>query len=93
MLATSSAGGLLRIILFEHLDRAGEVLKDTVYIHEVRVGPSWMDPIVKFLKDDILPEEKSEVEKYEEMPLGFGCLRSQVVQALLFWAVFTMYSL
>ena len=63
MLATSSAGGLLRIILFEHLDRAGEVLKDTVYIHEVRVGPSWMDPIVKFLKDDILPEEKSEAEK------------------------------
>ena len=62
-LATSSAGGLLRIILFEHLDRAGEVLKDIVRIHEVRVGPSWMDPIVKFLKDDILLEEKSEAEK------------------------------
>ena len=27
------------------------------------MGPSWMDPIIKFLKDDILPEEKSEVEK------------------------------
>ena len=34
-----------------------------VHIHEVKVGPSWMDPIVKFLKDDILPEEKLEVEK------------------------------
>ena len=34
-----------------------------VRIHEVRVGPSLMDPIVKFLKDDILPEEKSKVEK------------------------------
>ena len=32
-------------------------------IHEVRVGPSWMDPIVKFLKDNILPKEKSEAEK------------------------------
>ena len=31
--------------------------------HEVRVGLSWMDPIVMFLKDDILPEEKSEAEK------------------------------
>ena len=71
MLATSSAGGLLRIILFEHLDRAGEVLKDTVYIHEVRVGPSWMDPIVKFLKDDILPEEKSEVEKIRRNAFRF----------------------
>ena len=34
-----------------------------VHIHEVRVGPSWMDPIVKFLKTNILPKEKSEVEK------------------------------
>ena len=27
------------------------------------MGPSWMDPIVKFLKNDILPKEKSEAEK------------------------------
>ena len=32
-------------------------------IHQVRVSPSWMDPIVSFLKDDVLPEEKSEAEK------------------------------
>ena len=62
-LATSSAGELPRIILVEHLDRAGEVSKDMVRIHEVRVGPSWMDLIVKFLEDDILPEERSEAEK------------------------------
>ena len=34
-----------------------------VQIHQVRVGPSWMDPIVSFLKDDTLLEEKSETEK------------------------------
>ena len=34
-----------------------------VHIHEVRVGPNWMDPMVRFLKDDILLEEKSEVKK------------------------------
>ena len=62
-LATSSAGGLSRIILVEHLDRANEVAKCMVHVHEVRVGPSWMDPIVRFLKDDVLPEEKSEAEK------------------------------
>ena len=33
------------------------------HIHEVRVGLSWMDPIVRFLKNDILPKEKSEAEK------------------------------
>ena len=62
-LVTSSTGELLRIILVEHLDRACEVSKDTVCIHKVRVGPSWMDPIVKFFKDNILPEESSEAEK------------------------------
>ena len=36
-----------------------------VHIHEVRVGPSWMDPIVRFIKDDILPKEKSEAEKIQ----------------------------
>ena len=62
-LATSSAGSLPRVILVEHLDRANEVAKGMVRIHEVRVGSSWMDPIVKFLKDNILPEEKSEAKK------------------------------
>ncbi|XP_050259572.1 uncharacterized protein LOC126704592 [Quercus robur] len=63
MLATSSAGGLPRIILVEHLDRANEVAEGMVHIHEVRVGPCWMDPMVRFLKDDILPKEKSKAEK------------------------------
>ena len=34
-----------------------------VHIHQTRVGPSWMDPIVLFLKNDILPEEKGEANK------------------------------
>ena len=59
-LATSSTGKLPRIILVEHLSK---VAKDTVPAHEVKVGPSWMDPIVTFLKDDILVKEKSEAEK------------------------------
>ena len=65
MLATSSAGGLPRIILVEHLDRANKVVKGMVHIHEVRMGPSWIDPIVRFLKDDILPEEKSKAKKIQ----------------------------
>ena len=62
-LATSSAGGLPRIILIEHLDRTNEVAKGMVHIHEVRMGPSWMYPIVRFLKDNILLKEKLEAEK------------------------------
>ena len=36
-----------------------------VQIHQLRVGLSWMDPIVLFLKDDILLEEKGEVDKVQ----------------------------
>ena len=62
-LATSSTWGLPRVILVDDLHRADRVKEDMVQIHQVRVGPSWMDPIVSFLKDDTLPEEKSEAEK------------------------------
>ena len=62
-LAASSAQGLPRVILVEDLHRADRVKKDMVQIHQVRVGPSWMDPIVSFLKVDTLPEEKSEAKK------------------------------
>ena len=46
-------------------------MKDTVCAHEVRVGPSWMDLIVTFLKDDILPKEKSEAEKIQRNATQF----------------------
>ncbi|XP_075652425.1 uncharacterized protein LOC142622773 [Castanea sativa] len=38
---------------------------DTVCVHQIRVGPSWMDPIVLYLKENILPKEKSQADKAE----------------------------
>ena len=34
-----------------------------VCIHQIRVGSSWTDSIVLFLKEDILPDEKSKADK------------------------------
>lgn len=34
-----------------------------VEVHQIRVGLSWMDSIVMFLKDGALPNDKGEVEK------------------------------
>ena len=62
-LAISLAHGLPQVIFVEDLCRADGIKKEIVQIHQVRVGPSWMDPIVSFLKDDTLPEEKLEAEK------------------------------
>ena len=62
MLATSSAQNLPRVILVEDL-REPSATVNTVQINQVRAGPSWMDSITQFLKEDILPEEKIEVDK------------------------------
>ena len=57
MLATSSAQHLPQIILVEDLHRPTKARK-VAQIYHIRVVPSWMDSIVRFLKEDILPEEK-----------------------------------
>ena len=62
-LATSSTQCLPRVILVEDLHRPSVVKTEVIHVHSVRVGPSWMDPLILFLKEDALPEEKSEVDK------------------------------
>ena len=47
----------------EDLCKPFEVGRNVVHIHQVRIGPSWMDPIVLFLKEDVLPESKFEADK------------------------------
>ena len=54
---------LPRVILIEDLCKPTEVKGKVVHVHQVRVRPSWMDPIVLFLREDILPENKTEADK------------------------------
>ena len=62
-LATSSEQSLPRVILIEDLCKPTKVKGRPVHVHQVRVGLSWMDPIVLFLREDILPEDKTKAEK------------------------------
>ena len=62
MLATSSAQDLLGVILVENLYKPTET-RETAQIHQIRAGPSWMDSIIRFLREDILPEERIEADK------------------------------
>ena len=62
-LATSSTHDLPRVTLVKDLCKPTGVERNIVQIHQVRVGPNWMDPIMIFLKEVILPEERSEAEK------------------------------
>ena len=51
--------------------------REMVHIHQISVGPSWMDPIVLFLKEDILPEEKSEAKKVRRKAPRFWLSKDQ----------------
>ena len=62
-LATSSAQNLPRVILVEDLGKPIGEKGNMICIPYVKVGLSWMDPIIQFLSKDVLPEEKSEAEK------------------------------
>ena len=62
-LTTSSTQCLPQVILVENLHRPSVVKTEAIHVHSVRVRPSWMDPLILFLKEDILPKEKSEANK------------------------------
>ena len=63
MLATSLAQNLPRVILIENLGKPLGERGNMICVPHVRIGPSWMDPIIQFLSKDVLPKDKSEVEK------------------------------
>ena len=58
-----------------------------VQINQVRVGPSWMDPITQFLKEDILLEEKIEADKIRKKATSSGpyllCVHPDKTELLL----------
>ena len=65
MLATSSTQSLPRVILVEDLCKPSEREKNVVHVHQIKLGPSWMDPIVLFLEEDVMLESKSEADKVQ----------------------------
>ena len=48
-----------------------------VHVHQIKVGPSWMDSIVLFLKEDILPEDKSKADKVRRKAPRFWLSENQ----------------
>ena len=76
-LATSSVQSLPQVILVEDLCKPTEMRKQRALIHQIRVRPSWMDPIMLFLKDDIFSEEKGEANKVRRRAPRFWLFENQ----------------
>ena len=54
--ATSSVQNLPRVIFIEDLCKPSGIRGNMIDVHHVRIGPSWMGPIIQFLSKDVLPE-------------------------------------
>ena len=70
MLAISSAQYLPQVILVEDLFKPIET-RETTQIHQIRAGPSWMDSIIRFLREDILPEERIKADKVRRKVISY----------------------
>ena len=55
-----------------------------IYVPHVRVGSSWMDPIIQFLSKDVLPEDKSEAKKIRWKAPQFWLFEDQKLYILSF---------
>lgn len=62
-LTTLIGKSLPRIILVENLMTPAYDKQTPVGVSFIQAGFSWMDPIVSFLKDRTLPDDKTEAEK------------------------------
>ena len=91
MLATSLAQSLPRVILIEDFCKPTEVKGKVVPVHQVRVGPSWMDPIVLFLREDILPEDKLETDKVRRKAPRFWLSKDQKLYKCSFSGPYVLY--
>jgi len=76
-LTTSSVQSLPQVILVEDLCKPTEMEREKTKIHQIRVGPSCMDPIVLVLKDDILPKKKGEADKMQRKAHRFWLSEDQ----------------
>ena len=62
-LTTSSTQNLPHVILIKDLGKPSGEKENMIYVPCVKIGPNWMDPIIQFLRKNVLPEGKSEAKK------------------------------
>ena len=71
MLATSLGSDLPQVVIVEDMVHPNFIEKPLVGVHSIQVGPSWIDPLVIFLKQRLLPDDKGEAEKIRRKALRY----------------------
>ena len=74
----------------EDLCKPSDVERNVVHVHQIKVGPSWMDLIVLFLKEDFLPESKSEADKVRRKAPWFWLSENQKLYKRSFYGPYLL---
>ena len=90
MLAISSAQYLPQVILVEDLYKPIET-RETTQIHQIRAGPSWMDSIIRFLREDILPEERIKADKVRRKVISYWLSEDHKLYKRFFSGPYLLY--
>ena len=90
-LPTSSEQDLPRVILVEDLLVPTDQRQIVVGVHQLRVGLSWMEPLVSFLKDGVLPDDKWEAEKIRRKAPRFWLSEDQKLCKRSFLGPYLLY--
>ena len=83
-LATISKEDLPQIILVESYVSPAYDELPPVGVNFMRIGPSWQDPLVTFLKDGILPEDNIEAEEVRRKVPSFWLSEDQKLYERLY---------
>ena len=84
-MATFSTQNLPHVILIKDLGKTSGERRNLIRVPHVRIGPSWMDPIIQFLSKNVLPEDKSEAEKVRRKAPRFWLSEDQKLYKLSFF--------
>ena len=85
-MATSLESSLPQVLVIEEIDTSSLKRESLIGECNLYVGPSWMDPIVNFLKQGSFPKDKCEAEKVCRVASHYWL--SEDVQMLLLRAIF-----
>ena len=61
-----------------------------IQVHQVKVGPSWMDLIVMFLKEDVLPKSKFEADMVQRKAPWFWLFEDQKLYKRSFYGPYLL---
>ena len=89
-LATFYGQDLPRVILVEDLYKFAKEKKENNQVHQIRVGPSWIYPLVLFLKEGVLPHEKGVAKKIRRKAHRFWLSEEQKLYKCFFFGPYLL---